>query len=127
MPNYILNRTHTHRSTLGVVSFIKGEPAWVIPAMEREVVAIGAIREDGQEVELLDAETPLKHVPQGLERTDELYAAFELIIQRNDAKDFTGSGTPTVKAVEKIVDFDVERTEVAEAWAEYQVVKAEAA
>lgn len=126
MPNYILNRTHTHRSINGVVSFEKGQPAWVIPLLEREVVAIGAVRADGEDgVELLD---PVKQAPQPMsadQRLDELHAAFGLLIERNDSKDFTGAGSPTVKAVEKIIGFDTDRSEIEGAWAEYKVLKAE--
>lgn len=126
MPNYVLNRTHTHRSINGVVSFEKDKPSWVVPMLEREVIAIGAVRADGDgDVDLLD---PVKEPQVPLtpdQRKDELHAAFSLLIERNDSKDFTGAGSPTVKAVEKIIGFDTDRSEIEELWAEYKALKAE--
>ena len=46
--------------------------------------------------------------------------------ERNDSKDFTGQGVPTIKSVEKIVSFDVDRSEVVEAWGLYKISLAEA-
>ena len=126
MPNYVLNRNYTHRSVNGVVSFVKGESTWVVPMMEREVVAIGAERVDGESVELLDPEKVAKIPLSPIERQDELFGAFELLIEKNDSADFTGAGSPTVKAIEKIVDFSTDRVEIDTAWAEYKVAKAEA-
>lgn len=126
MPEFILNRTHTLRTTNGVLSFIKGEPTHVPPLMEKDVVAIGGIRADGTDVDMQEAQTPVKPIVTGVEREDDLFAAFGLIMEKNDAKDFTGQGVPTVKAVEKIVSFDVDRMEVVEAWGVYKVKLAEA-
>lgn len=125
MANYVLNRTHTHRSTMGVVSFIKGEPTAVPSMLEKEVIAIGAVREEGVTPDVLsDAPSAPEPLTQ-TQRVDELFLAFELIIAGNESKDFTGAGVPTVKAVEKIVGFDVDRVEIGEAWAQYKVAKAE--
>ena len=46
--------------------------------------------------------------------------AFALLVERNDSKDFTGAGVPSVKAVEKLVDFDVDRNEVVALWQAYR-------
>lgn len=125
MPLYTLNRTYTYRSTSGVVSFVKGEPTWVIPAMEREVAAIGAERVDGDSPEMLEPErTPLPQLSVD-ERNGQIFIAFDQIVERNDSKDFTGAGVPTVKAVERIVDFDVDRGEVGALWQEYRQSKVE--
>ena len=126
MPNYVLHRNYTHRSTLGVVSFVKGEPTWVTPIMEKEIVAIGGERVDGDKVDVLEPEKA-EVVPLSFqERRDGIFTAFQLISERNEAKDFTGAGVPTVKAVEKITDFDVDRNEVVELWGEFKAEKAEA-
>lgn len=126
MPLYTLNRNHTHRSVNGVVSFVKNEPTWVVPALEREVVAIGAERVDGDNPEVLDPIVPEVPAPTPEQRRDDIFAAFQLLSERNSANDFTGAGVPTVKAVEKIVGFDVDRTEVSELWGEFKIAKAEA-
>lgn len=125
MAMFVLNRKHTYRSTSGVISFEKGIPVFVPPYMHKEIIAIGAEPADGAEIDLLGPEVVAKPEPSVLERKDDLFAAFQIISDRNDPKDFTGAGVPTVKAVEKIVDFDADRNEIVEAWAEYRVAKAE--
>lgn len=125
MPNYVLNRNYTLLSVNGCVSFIKGEPTWVVPALEKEVIAIGAERVDGQTPDFLDPEKQAAAPLGPVERRDEILTAFQIIAERNDSKDFTGAGSPTVKAVEKIIGFDTDRSEIEGAWAEYKVLKAE--
>lgn len=127
MPLYTLNRNYTHRSTSGVISFQKGEPAFVPPYMEKEIIAIGGDRVDGDTPDVLDPEKVLPPPLSHQEREDELYGAFALLIDRNDSKDFTGAGTPTIKAVEKIIGFDVDKVEIADMWAKYKLAKAEQA
>ena len=126
MPQYILQRDHTHRSTMGVLSFEAGKPTNVPPFMEKEIIAIGGERLDGEVVDVLDKEPEVKLPPTDTEREEALFAAFELLIETNVTTDFTGQGVPTVKAVEKLVDFDVDRVEVTTAWAAHKVAKAEA-
>jgi hypothetical protein len=126
MAEFILNRTFTLRTTNGVISFTKGEPTLVPPLMERDVVAVGGVRADGADVDMEEAQTPAKPIVSGIERQDDIFAAFGLICEKNDSKDFTGQGVPTVKAVEKIVNFDVDRAELVEAWNEYKAKLAEA-
>ena len=126
MAEYVLHRTHTLRTTNGVISFVKGEPTLVPVAMERDAIAIGCIRADGKDVDTSEPVVAAKPDVQGLERQDELFAAFSLITESNESKDFTGQGVPTVKAVEKIVSFDVDRAEIVEAWGEFKVKLAEA-
>ena len=125
MPQYVLNRNYTHRSTHGVVSFEKGAPSHVPPMMEKEIIAIGGERADGTQFDPLDPEQAEKIPLSPIERRDELFAAFQIITDRNESGDFTGAGVPTVKAVEKLVDFDVDRAEIVEVWAEFKQAKAE--
>ena len=126
MPLYQLNRTYTLRTPNGVVSFTKNEPVWVPTHLERDAAGIGAVRSDGKHVDMIEPEQAKLPELGADERVSQMNVAFELLIERNDAKDFTGQGVPTVKAVEKIVGFSVERSEVLEAWAAYRVAKAEA-
>lgn len=125
MPLYVLNRNYSHSSVNGGVSFVKGEPTWVVPLLEKEVIAIGAVRAEGDTPSVLEDAKSVAQAPSGVERTDEICAAFDLIIERNDSKEFTGQGVPTVKAIEKIVGFDVDRGEVVDAWAAHKIAKAE--
>jgi len=124
MPLYVLNRDYSLRTVDGVVSFVKGEPTWVTPSMVKHAVSIGAERVDqSTEVDLI-GEPVAKEQLSAEDRQALLQAAFEQIEATNDTKDFTGAGVPTVKAVEKITGFDVDRVEVTEAWAEYRAAKA---
>lgn len=125
MPMYILHRTHTHRSTSGVISFVAGEPTGVPHYMENEVVAIGAVRADNQAVDLIPADNVPVLPPDGEDRDKVIFAAFETLIASNVTTDFTGQGVPTVKAMEKVLGFDVDKVEVTTKWAEYKVIKAE--
>lgn len=125
MPDYILNRNYTLLTVDGVISFAKGEPAWVPPHMERQATAIGAMPVSGDGIDLLEKEVEAVITPTGNDRTDQMYAAFDLLVERNDAKEFTGQGVPTIKAVEKLVGFDVDRSELVEAWHAYLVTKEE--
>ena len=60
------------------------------------------------------------------ERRDEIFAAFKLLVETNDSKDFTGAGVPTVAAVKKLVGLDADRAEVIELWSEFRVLADEA-
>ena len=121
MPQVKLSRNHLHRSPNGVISFVAGEPTHVPPHMLREVMMIGAEVVDGDTPSLIPEAPQAPAAPAGLDRTDAIKAAFQLIVERNDSADFTGSGRPSVKAVEKITEFDVETKEVADLWDEFKV------
>ena len=56
MPEFVLHRTHTLRTTNGVCSFTKGEPTLVPAAMVADAIAIGAQRADGSEADNLPEE-----------------------------------------------------------------------
>jgi hypothetical protein len=125
MPEYVLNRNHTLSTKLGHRAvFIKGKPTFVPPIIEREAIALGAERADGSDKPDVNLQ-----LPEGVgERSHDeikgaLIAAFDLITERNDPKDFTAQGVPTVKAVERITEIDVDRGTVAETWAEYRLAK----
>lgn len=121
MPQMILNRDHLHRSINGVIQFSKGEPVGVPPNMVKEVLQIGGELVDGVAPSLTPEEPKAPVIPEGGDRRDQIMAAFALIVDRNDSGDFTGSGRPSVKAVEKLTGFDVEPKEVSDAWDEFKV------
>lgn len=127
MPLYTLHRTHTHNSTLGVVSFIKNEETWVPPILEKEIVAIGGMPVSGTGPDVLGEEAEQKAAPLSFsERRDEIFAAFKLIVEGNESNDFTGAGVPTVAAVKKLFDGEVARNEIIELWGEFRVLADEA-
>lgn len=125
MPYFVLNRNYTMRTTHGfTVGFVKGEPVWVPPAAVADAVAIGAEPQEGEKSDVLGPEVTAVAEPTLDERKSLIYAAFEKIANRNDSKDFTGSGIPTVKALERNVPFAVDRNEIVELWGEYIQSKA---
>lgn len=126
MPNYVLNRNYTLRSVMGhTINFTKGAPTYVPPLVEKEVVAIGGEREDGKTLDpLIIPQGGAQGVDPG-ERRSSILSAFELIVDKNDPKDFTGQGSPSVKAVERIVEFDTDRSEIAGLWAEFRASRVE--
>ena len=126
MPLYTLHRTHTLRSTFGVISFSEDEPTMVPPILEREVVAIGGRRVEGDNPSVLDDEK-VEPLPLSFdERRDEIFAAFKLLVEANESKDFTGAGVPTVAAVKKLVDTEVDRNEIVALWGEFRIQADEA-
>ena len=121
MPEYVLNRNYTRRSTMGfTVVFEKGTPVYVPQMIEKEVLAFGAERVDGEKPDVLEPEVQVEAPPVGDDRQVMLFAAFDEIVARNNSKEFTGSGTPNLKVVEKIVKFDVDKDELVEAWQKYR-------
>ena len=121
MAEYVLNRNFVLRSMTGhSVNFVKNVPTFVPALIEREARGIGAERVDGANPDMLDPETPEVAPLSHDERAEQIRTAFALPTERNDSKDFTGAGVPSVKAVEKLVDFDVDRNEVVALWQAYR-------
>ena len=137
MAEYVLNRNFVLRSMTGhSVNFVKNVPTFVPALIEREARGIGAERcqcprnkrhqsESVQHArranpDMLDPETPEVAPLSHDERAEQIRTAFALLTERNDSKDFTGAGVPSVKAVEKLVDFDVDRNEVVALWQAYR-------
>ena len=121
MAEYVLNRNFVLRSMTGhSVNFVKNVPTFVPALIEREARGIGAERVDGANPDMLDPETPEVAPLSHDERAEQIRTAFALLTERNDSKDFTGAGVPSVKAVEKLVDFNVDRNEVVALWQAYR-------
>lgn len=121
MAEYVLNRNFVLRSMTGhSVNFVKNVPTFVPALIEREARGIGAERVDGANPDMLDPESPEVAPLSHDERAEQIRTAFALLTERNDSKDFTGAGVPSVKAVEKLVDFDVDRNEVVALWQTYR-------
>ena len=121
MAEYVLNRNFVLRSMTGhSVNFVKNVPTFVPALIEREARGIGAERVDGANPDMLDPASPEVAPLSHDERAEQIRTAFALLTERNDSKDFTGAGVPSVKAVEKLVDFDVDRNEVVALWQAYR-------
>ena len=124
MAMFVLHRNYTLRTVDGVISFKAGEPTYVVPSMVKHAIGIGAQPVEGT-VDVIEPEVTIAPAPAGDERVSQLYVAFEQIVKRNDAKDFTAQGIPTVKAVEKLVNFNVDSKEIAEAYYNFRTPKDE--
>ena len=112
----VMSHNRTVASTLGhVLTFTKDEPLPVPPIMVKECAERGAVRVDGEEVFKEEEEKPKFPVDPGARQQD-IRAAMEKIVERNDSKEFTAGGTPTVSAVSEEVGYRVDRTEITKAW-----------
>lgn len=123
MPNFVLNRNHTLRTTLGhIIDFKKGAATYVPPACVKAAVAIGAVCPD-EEINVLDPEKapPIPLAPE--ERESQIIAAFKLLEERAQRGDFNAAGAPTKTALVKILDFEVEKKEIDALWTGYTAEK----
>lgn len=126
MPDYILNRNYLHRSTQGfTIKFEKGQPVYVPPACEREVAAFGAERVEGATPSALGDEVVQTQELDAPQRIEAIIVVIRDMVERNDSRDFTGAGVPNVKAVDKKLPFSPDKSEVLEAWAEFNSRKSE--
>lgn len=98
------------------IRFVKNVPAEVPREMWSEVQAAGAVPES----ELPDDEpvaTKVTHDP--VERQELFFGAFAKLEDRNDRGDFTASGLPNSKVIEKMVGFQVVNHERDAMWEKY--------
>ena len=109
----VLNRNFTHTSVYGhSIRFTKDVPVAVPNVIVREVVAIGALRADGEDA-IKAAKEDVSHVPQGIaERTDAILEVIEEMTELNDRDEFTGTGLPKLAVLSKKVGFKVDKTEL---------------
>lgn len=124
MPEYVLNRDFVLRTTMAhTIAFKKGEPTWVPPIIEKEAIAIGAERADNGKTDILVPEVNGKSQMTFEELREALFAAFDLLVEKNDSDDFTAQGVPKVAVVEKMIETDIDRKDLVEAWTEYRAGK----
>ena len=117
MPDYVLNRSHTHVSTLGrSIAFKKGEPTHVPQELVREVVGIGAEAADGTSTDVLPVERSEPPVPVGTERETFILKAFDQLVLSNNREDFTGNNMPSAKAVARLTGWSVDKREIDKLW-----------
>lgn len=112
MPEFVLNnRTFVLDVPGHKIRFVKGQPTWVPPEAVKAAVAIGAECVDGT-VDVLGPEA-VEAVPlTAAEKEEQMFAAFEILTERNERDDFDGAGKPSVEALKKIVDFSFTKKEV---------------
>ena len=125
LPKLVLNRDYVLTTTKGhAIAFKKGKPTHVPASCYQDAIAIGAQPEDGSDPNVLEDQKVNKAPSDPAERNPLILAAIEKIVAGNERKDFTAAGSPTVKAIEREVGFDVDAREVATVWQEYHEKKA---
>ena len=112
--NYVLTTTKGHS-----VSFVKGEPTHVPPAIYQEALAIGAIPPDGEDPHVEDVVKTDNAPADPAERAPLILAAIEKLVAENARDNFTAAGSPTVGAVSEAVGFKVQAKEIATVWQQY--------
>lgn len=125
LPKLTLNRDYVLTTTKGhSIAFKKGEPTHVPAAVYQDAIAIGAQPSDGSDPDVLKDEKVDKAPADPAERNPLILAAIEKIVAGNARKDFTAAGSPSVKAVERELGFDVDAREIAGVWRDYHEKKA---
>ncbi len=117
---FVTERNITVRSIHGVtVRFKKGEPTYVPPQAQEEVIAVGAHPVDGP-VDLPDKEDVFKlpNAPEGSERDSQIKDVMRAMVARKDREDFTGAGKPDARKITKILKYRVESSERDRLWDE---------
>ena len=125
MPEFILNRNYTLRTTKGhIINFIKGAPTYVPPIVVPDVVALGAEAVDAHE-DVLGEEPIVKPELTPDAREAILIAAYPSMVAANKRNDFTGQGIPNIKSLSAIAGFTVDKRELDATWQKYLEAKAE--
>lgn len=111
---FTLNRDKTICTTSGhAIAFAKDVPTHVPPALWAEVQTIGA---------LPAAALPEETVPESREPRDPgarlaaIEAAFAELVRANKREDFSGTGLPHVKALERVMGFKIDNKERDALW-----------
>lgn len=128
MPEYVLNRTYTLRSTAGhVLNFVKGQPTYVPPILERQVTELGGEPVGGVRMDLVDEEAkPLPPAPEGADRETQIMDIFKKLEARNMRGDFTGQGRPNLSVLKDLLGFEVVTRERDVMWEKHLAARAEA-
>ena len=118
---FVLNRNKTITSILGhAIEFKKGEPTHVPKEMWNDVIAQGAVPEEEIE-EAVEKQAP---VLTGPERKEMIFAAFTVLVEKNEREAFTGNGSPHIRAVADITGFAVDAKERDAMWTEFRQLHA---
>lgn len=104
------------------IQFVKGVPTHVPKECWTDVQQAGAVPEDQEKVH------EEQRNPQGQSQQSEVdpttrkelvFGAFTALTERNKRGDFTGSGFPSIKAIEKITGFEIDVKERDLLWHEF--------
>lgn len=119
--HFVMQRNRVVGGTTGhFVSFKKGEPVFVPREMWSDVQAAGAVPTEELPVEET-AEVKVLNDPQ--ERQDAFFSAFKQLMDRNERGDFTASGLPNSKTLERVLGFQVVNKERDDMWQKFQAAR----
>jgi len=118
---FVLNRNKVITSTLGhSIEFRKGELTHVPKEMWNDVIAVGAV----PETEIEEVEEKKAPVLTGPERKEMIFAAFTVLVEKNEREAFTGNGSPHIRSVADVTGFPVDAKERDTMWAEFRQLHA---
>ncbi len=113
-----LNRNYRLASTLGhVLVFKKGEEVEVPDVIVREAVDIGAefVEKEARDEVFAEPKVGPATPVNPKERQESIIAALEAIEERNNRDDFTATGNPTMKAIQDVAGFKIDKGELMQA------------
>lgn len=115
----IMNRNLTLTSTIGhTLVFEKDVPLNVPEAMVPAVLERGGLAADGEQAKVAPSEDEIKipEIPRGNDREKQIMSTMVAMKERNARGDFTASGLPADKVLEKLVGFKVDSKERNALW-----------
>ena len=115
---FVMNRDFIVVSTSGrSIRFKKGEPTYVPKDMWAEAQQYGAVPEE----ELPEDAAEKSAAPTDpVEREKAIFEAFEQIALTGERENFSANGMPHVKALAKILSFNVDAKERDALWVKFQ-------
>ena len=127
MPEFVLNRNYTLRSTHGhIINFKKDVPVSVPVKLIPDAIAIGAV----PTAEIPETGLPTDPSPpvilDAATRRANIKKAFKTVLERGQRGDFTASGHPHVRSLSQICAFEVDAKERDVLWQEYSEEREEA-
>jgi len=106
----VMNRNYSLGSVLGHrINFVKGRQTPVPKVLIEEAIAVGAERVDGLAT-FADAKPGVQPISPDA-RAEAVRKALDMVIEKNDRDDFTAAGNPSLKSLERITGFKVDKLE----------------
>lgn len=126
MPNMISLRTFRMASLSGhVVQFESNVPKFVHDDAVSEAMAQGCVPADSADAPFIEDTLRAKVEFQGDIRKAMIHIAIDLLVKKNDAKDFDGGAVPKVASVAARLGYEVSRQEVIDIYQQYMQGKSE--
>ena len=122
---FVSNRDIVVRSLTGhSIGFVKGVPTEAPKAIYKELMAQGIlpVEDDGTPVSpsentVTKEPDKIKLAPQdGIEYDERLLEAIKALVERNDAKSFTGGNRPNAQAVSLALGYKVDQKAINKVW-----------